>query len=280
MKKVNFNSLENFEVPKEWIEKALNAKPKKKILFRPYVLGTAASLVLVTVLSLLFFKPFKQISEPPVAVSTTAATQATVATIAATENPAETKDPDATEAEPSTEESVEAQIDPTDPDKIEPEPEPETTEPTDDPSKVRLENNWRVHAIGQETYPMNAPVHNSTAIIPESSPLIPKDVLFTGYITIIISPDSPYYDEDVFYLDIKGYYSSDSIEVGGTVVLEPIERENGEKAVSFNLFNEGAYIPSADYSFIFYTEYDNGSYLKSKTLTESLYSYNSVTITI
>ena len=36
MKKVNFNSLENFEVPEEWIEKAINAKPKKKpLLLRP-----------------------------------------------------------------------------------------------------------------------------------------------------------------------------------------------------------------------------------------------------
>lgn len=50
MKKVNFNSLQNFEVPEGWIENALNASPKRKkpLLLRPYLLGTAASLVILS----------------------------------------------------------------------------------------------------------------------------------------------------------------------------------------------------------------------------------------
>lgn len=58
MKKVNFNALQNFEVPESWIENAINAKPKKKIYqlnFR--YIGTAASVVLavgITLFSLLY----------------------------------------------------------------------------------------------------------------------------------------------------------------------------------------------------------------------------------
>ena len=47
MKPLNFDALTNFEVPEEWIEKALSAKPKKKpIILRPYVIGSAAAIVL------------------------------------------------------------------------------------------------------------------------------------------------------------------------------------------------------------------------------------------
>lgn len=47
MKKLNFNALTQFEVPESWIERALDAKPKKKPLWlRPVVIGSAASLVI------------------------------------------------------------------------------------------------------------------------------------------------------------------------------------------------------------------------------------------
>ena len=278
MKKVNFNSLENFEVPEEWIEKALNAKPKKKILFRPYVLGAAASLVLVTALSLLLFRPFQKISAPPVAVSTTepsSVTEATVAPTAATENPAE------------TENTVESQIDPTDPDELEPEPEsqlepkpePETVhkyeirEQIDDPSKFRVDNKWELDK--REMRP-------NAGLLPDYYMLLSEDELFTGDITIIVSPDSPFYNDEILSLYIKGYYRDDSTEIKGFIDLEPIQGENGEKTITFNLFDEGVYTPSADYSFLFEYYWDNetGSYLSSKTLTEQLYSDNSVTITI
>ena len=47
MKKVNFNALQNFEVPESWIENAINAKPKKKLFhLNPRHLGMAACLVI------------------------------------------------------------------------------------------------------------------------------------------------------------------------------------------------------------------------------------------
>lgn len=47
MKKLNFDALTQFEVPESWIERALDAKSKKKPLWlRPVVIGSAASLVI------------------------------------------------------------------------------------------------------------------------------------------------------------------------------------------------------------------------------------------
>ena len=47
MKKLNFDALTQFEVPESWIERALDAKPKKKPFWlRPAVIGGAASLVI------------------------------------------------------------------------------------------------------------------------------------------------------------------------------------------------------------------------------------------
>lgn len=47
MKKLNFDALTQFEVPESWIQRALDAKPKKKPLWlRPVVIGSAASLVI------------------------------------------------------------------------------------------------------------------------------------------------------------------------------------------------------------------------------------------
>ena len=49
MRKVNFNALKNVSAPESWVEKALHAKPKKKPIFlRPYFIGTAASVVVVS----------------------------------------------------------------------------------------------------------------------------------------------------------------------------------------------------------------------------------------
>ena len=77
MKKVNFNAAMNFEVTESWIEKALNAKPKKKPLYlRPYVIGSAAGVVLavaVTVFAVIFTSqaPISPQSPVPVKPQTT-----------------------------------------------------------------------------------------------------------------------------------------------------------------------------------------------------------------
>lgn len=272
MKKVNFNSLENFEVPEEWIEKAINAKPKKKpILLRPYVWETAASVAAVITASLLLFNSFKPSNVSPLAVSTTVPSttvQKTIPSTAATEKPTEPKTEPATEikTEPATGQTVPAQTESA------AEPQHPTVAPTDDPSKFRIKEKWEVDTRVER--PAASPV------LTDSLLLLSQDELFTGDITIIVSPDSPFYERKIFRLAVTGEYSSDSIEVGGEVILEPVQGENGEKTVTFNLFKEGAYTPSADYSFLFYNLDDNGSKTDTKTLTEPLYSGNSITINI
>lgn len=272
MKKVNFNSLENFEVPEEWIEKAINAKPKKRpLLLRPYIIGTAASIVLVTAASLLLFNSLNPSNVTPVAVSTTAPTEAVtvkVPSTAATEKPTEPK------TVPTTESKTETETVPTDPAETEPVTEPQLTTvvPTDDPSKFRIKEKWEVDTSAERS--------DAALVSPDTPLLLSQDELFTGDITVIVSPESPFYERKAFYLDVTGEYSSDAIEVGGEVILEPVHGENGEKSVTFNLFSEGAYTPSTDYSFLFYNLDGNGSKSDAKTLTEPLYSNNSVTITI
>ena len=284
MKKVNFNSLESFKVPEEWIEKAINAKPKKKpLLLCPYVCGTAASVVLVTVTSLLLFNSLKPSSFTPVAVSTTADADAATAiapstadaekltefqTAIATESKAEpatennTKPEPENKTEPATVQTAPAEI----------EPENETQPQTDDPSKIRIKEKWEVDT--------RAVKPNAGLLSADTPLLLSQEELFTGDITVIVSPDSPFYEEKTFRLDVTGEYSSDEIEVGGEVILEPVEGENGEKTVTFNLFKEGAYTPSTDYSFIFYNYDESGSKIDVKTLTEPLYSDNSITIIV
>ena len=276
MKKVNFNKLEGYNVPEEWIEKALNAKPKKKsLLLRPYVWGTAASIVLVAAVSLLLFNSFKPSNVTPIVVSTTAPTEAVTETVqptAASEKPTEQQTAPATESktEPET-----VRTEPTENESAtesQPPTAAPTAAPTDDPSKFRIKERWEVDTSA---------VRPNAAMVSEDTPLLlSQDELFTGDITVIVSPDSPFYEKKSFRLDITGRYSSDAIEVRGEVILEPVQGENGEKTVTFNLFNEGAYTPSADYSFLFYYFDDNASKTNCETMTEPLYSGNSITITI
>lgn len=271
MKKVNFNSLESFEVPEEWIEKAINAKPKKKpLLLCPYVCGTAASVVLVTVTSLLLFNSLKPSSFTPVAVSTTADAEKLTEfqTAFATESKAEPATENNTKPEPENKtEPATVQTAP-----AENEPENETHPQTDDPSKIRIKEKWEVDT--------RAVKPNAGLLSADTPLLLSQEELFTGDITVIVSPDSPFYEEKTFRLDVTGEYSSDEIEVGGEVILEPVEGENREKTVTFNLFKEGAYTPSTDYSFIFYNYDESGSKIDVKTLTEPLYSDNSITIIV
>lgn len=276
MKKVNFNSLEGFEVPEEWIEKAVNAKPKKKpLLLRPYVWGTAASVVLVSAASLLLLSHLKPPVAVPVAVSTTVATEAATAAYeptAAVEKPTQPKTVPATESktEPSTAQTEPVETEP----ETKPATEPQlpTVAPTDDLSKFCIKEKWYVDT--------SAVRPDATANAADTLLILSQDELFTGNITVIVSPDSPFYERKAFRLDVTGEYSSDAIAVGGEVILEPVQGENGEKTVTFNLFNEGAYTPSTDYLFLFYNLDENGSKTDTKTLTEPLYSNNSITITI
>lgn len=81
MKKVYFNAAKSFEVPESWIENAVNAKPKKKpLLLRPYLIGTAASVVLavaVTIFAVVATNRNVTKPKPPIPVKPQAATAAT-----------------------------------------------------------------------------------------------------------------------------------------------------------------------------------------------------------
>lgn len=272
MKKVNFNSLENFEVPEEWIEKALNAKPKKKpLLLRPYVLGTAASVVLVAAVSLLMLKPFGGSNVTPIAVSTTAPSEATQPSTAPTKA---TEEATAPQTEPSTgkrEVPSTVQTEPITQPPTEAPTEPETVPPTDDPSKFRIKSDWELDLCLERS--------DGAMVSPDSSLLLSESELFKGDITVEISSDSRFYDHRTFCMELSGYYKNSSEKIGGTVILEPQQTEDGKKSVTFNIFKEREYIPSADYTIRIFAYNDNGSKTE-KTLTEKLYSNNSVKISI
>ena len=272
MKKVNFNKLENFEIPESWIENALNAKPKKKpLLLRPYVWGTAASVVLIAAVSLLVLKPFRSSSEPPASVSATAASGTTEQTAATEGTTVASSTLQTSPAKAPAASSAPQTLSTEAPAETEPVPEPtEQTEQTDDPSKFRIKDTWFVDTCAVRSD--STPVQNDTPL------LLDKSELFTGDITVTVAPGSEFSDRAHISLEISGYYGPDAQAVGGGVLLELVQGGNGEKTVSFNLFDERAYTPSADYTFRFYCYNDDGSRTEIKTLTEQLYSDNPVTV--
>ncbi len=296
MKKVNFNSLENFEVPEEWIEKAINAKPKKKpLLLRPYVWGTAASIVLVGAASLFILKPFKSGDSLPAAAGTTAAPTETAkaddtpASTAGTEPAAKPETTDSTEATKSTD--VPASTTGTVP----------STEKTTVPSTVQTDPTGtgrhdygepHAHDIpeGQSVYHIDSKwevdlsldrpnTRSDSAEIPQE-PMLTKDELFTGNITVEVLSDSLFYDCDTIYIEFSGCYNNGSRKIDGRVILAPKQTEDGKRSATFNLFYDEAYTPSADYTIRIYALNDNGSKTDVETLTKPLYSDNSITISI
>ena len=66
--KRNFNVIMNLEVPESWVENAVNipqtAPKRKKWILKPYLIGTAASLVLAVVLSVIIFAANQHITSP------------------------------------------------------------------------------------------------------------------------------------------------------------------------------------------------------------------------
>lgn len=296
MKKVNFNSLENFEVPEEWIEKAINAKPKKKpLLLRPYVWGTAASIVLVAAASLFILKPFKSGDSLPAAVGTTAAPTETAK---ADDAPAST-----TETEPAAKPETTA---PTEATKSTDSPASTTgtvpsTEKTTVPSTVQTDPTGtgrhdygepHAHYIpeGQSVYHIDSKwevdlsldrpnSRSDSAEIPQE-PMLTKDELFTGNITVEVLSDSLFYDCDTIYMEISGCYNNGSRRIDGRVILAPKQTEDGKKSATFNLFYDEAYTPSADYTISIYALNENGSKTDVLTMNMPLYSDNSITINI
>ena len=296
MKKVNFNSLENFEVPEEWIEKAINAKPKKKpLLLRPYVWGTAASVVLVAAASLFILKPFKSGDSLPAAAGTTAAPTETAkaddtpASTAGTEPAAKPETTDSTEATKSTDApasttgTVPSTEKTTVPSTVQTDPtgtgrhdygEPHAHDIPEGQSVYHIDSKWEVDLS------LDRPNSRSDSAEIPQEPMLTKDELFTGNITVEVLSDSLFYDCDTIYIEFSGCYNNGSRKIDGRVILAPKQTEDGKISATFNLFYDEAYTPSADYTIRIYTLNDNGSKTDVETLTKPLYSDNSITISI
>lgn len=296
MKKVNFNSLENFEVPEEWIEKAINAKPKKKpLLLRPYVLGTAASIVLVGAASLFILKPFKSGDSLPAAAGTTAAPTETAkaddtpASTAGTEPAAKPETTDSTEATksndapasttgtvPSTEKTTvpsTVQTDPTGTGRHD-YGEPHAHDIPEGQSVYHIDSKWEVDLS------LDRPNSRSDSAEIPQEPMLTKDELFTGNITVEVLSDSLFYDCDTIYIEFSGCYNNGSRKIDGRVILAPKQTEDGKRSAIFNLFYDEAYTPSADYTIRIYALNENGSKTDVLTMNMPLYSDNSITISI
>ncbi len=296
MKKVNFNSLENFEVPEEWIEKAINAKPKKKpLLLRPYVWGTAASIVLVGAASLFILKPFKSGDSLPAAAGTTAAPTETAkaddtpASTAGTEPAAKPETTDSTEATKSTDApasttgTVPSTEKTTVPSTVQTDPtgtgrhdygEPHAHDIPEGQSVYHIDSKWEVDLS------LDRPNSRSDSAEIPQEPMLTKDELFTGNITVEVLSDSLFYDCDTIYIEFSGCYNNGSRKIDGRVILAPKQTEDGKRSATFNLFYDEAYTPSADYTIRIYALNDNGSKTAVETLTKPLYSDNSITISI
>ena len=296
MKKVNFNSLENFEVPEEWIEKAINAKPKKKpLLLRPYVWGTAASIVLVAAASLFILKPFKSGDSLPAAAGTTAAPTETAkaddtpASTAGTEPAAKPETTDSTEATKSTDApasttgTVPSTEKTTVPSTVQTDPtgtgrhdygEPHAHDIPEGQSVYHIDSKWEVDLS------LDRPNSRSDSAEIPQEPMLTKDELFTGNITVEVLSDSLFYDCDTIYIEFSGCYNNGSRKIDGRVILAPKQTEDGKRSATFNLFYDEAYTPSADYTIRIYALNDNGSKTDVETLTKPLYSDNSITISI
>ncbi len=296
MKKVNFNSLENFEVPEEWIEKAINAKPKKKpLLLRPYVWGTAASIVLVGAASLFILKPFKSGDSLPAAAGTTAAPTETAkaddtpASTAGTEPAAKPETTDSTEATKSTDApasttgTVPSTEKTTVPSTVQTDPtgtgrhdygEPHAHDIPEGQSVYHIDSKWEVDLS------LDRPNSRSDSAEIPQEPMLTKDELFTGNITVEVLSDSLFYDCDTIYIEFSGCYNNGSRKIDGRVILAPKQTEDGKRSATFNLFYDEAYTPSADYTIRIYSLNDNCSKTAVETLTKPLYSDNSITISI
>ena len=296
MKKVNFNSLENFEVPEEWIEKAINAKPKKKpLLLRPYVWGTAASIVLVGAASLFILKPFKSGDSLPAAAGTTAAPTETAkaddtpASTAGPEPAAKPETTDSTEATKSTDApasttgTVPSTEKTTVPSTVQTDPtgtgrhdygEPHAHDIPEGQSVYHIDSKWEVDLS------LDRPNSRSDSAEIPQEPMLTKDELFTGNITVEVLSDSLFYDCDTIYIEFSGCYNNGSRKIDGRVILAPKQTEDGKRSATFNLFYDEAYTPSADYTIRIYALNDNGSKTAVETLTKPLYSDNSITISI
>ena len=304
MKKVNFNAAKNFEVPESWIEKALNAKPKKKPLYlRPYAIGSAAGVVLavaVTVFAVIFTSqaPVSPQSPVPVKPQTT-----TVSSTAPTEPKPSSEQPTTRKVVPTT--APPTQPEPTQPEPTQPKPTEASaearantvpaekkTEPTEDngtqypysEERYQLSDSWEIKE--NDSYPdsgrsNSASARNESAHEVEIPPdMLKVSELYTGTITVRTAADSPYNVNGNILCEISSYYAPADKKIDGVVSRMLTDGENGEKTVRFNLYDCRKYIPSGcTYTFTFAGKTADGEPV-TKTVTQILSGKQSVNITI
>lgn len=276
MKKVNFNAAQSFEVPESWIENAVNAKPEKKpVYLRPYVIGSAASVVLavaVTIFAVVAMNkaPIKPQSLIPVKPQTT--TSATVEPTAAPTSAAtqpQTKAPVATQ--PVTQPVTEVVTQPV----TEPVTEAVTEAPTEFPvvgeDERMLSDEWIISNVEGVAMSDGARINGA---------ILKMDELYTGSVTVRTAKDSPFGADDVLRCTVTAKFTALNDRTDGIVALKLSDNGNGEKSVTFCPYKSGAYLPSGyAYTFTFTGKTEDGKEI-TKTVTQTLSGKSPVTITI
>ena len=278
MKPLNFDALTNFEVPEEWIEKALSAKPKKKpFIFRPYVIGSAAAIVLAVGITVFAVATLKNNSQKPNAL--VAAPMATVETTDYTE-PVQ----DTAEAQPVTQPETAAQTEPSETQKPTQPPEttpvetqpintqaPETQPPVetteDESSKYQMSTEWftDVRSVRPEPW---GPACESPSVEP---PKLDISELYTGDVIIKVAPDSLFYESARIDVSITATHKESGARFSGTVITAPEKDENGEAVTRFNFFENNVYIPdNCEYTFEFRAYDENGDFIPDSYKTVKL----------
>ena len=274
----DFSQLKSFKTPENWIETAIKIPQKKKplpFILRPYVIGTAASLVIVAaaVLTILLSSGGKPplgnehgfAVQPAVTVPTEIIeeTNASGEVIATHVVPVITEGttPQATEIIEVTNNSGEViatQAVPV----TSPPATGATTAPNTNPAQTTGGTTATEATIKPTTAEPTAPatvpvtihtqpawdVQETTNISEEVDPAI-EDVTdniqtgktdppteYTGTLTLIITPDSPLFGSVYVKLDI---YNESGDKVGNTVVLKPKLSNAGFKAVTITPGDQG-----------------------------------------
>ena len=263
MKPLNFDALTNFEVPEEWIEKALSAKPKKKpIILRPYVIGSAAAIVLAVGIAVFAVATLKNNSQKPNAL--VAAPMATVETTDSTARP-EAQPETAAQTEPATQEATAVTERPVPPTLPYTGATVETTE--DESSKYQMSTEWftDVRSVRPEPW---AQACESPSVEP---PKLDISELYTGDVIIKVAPDSLFYESARIDVSITATHKESGARFSGTVITAPEKDENGEAVTRFNFFENNVYIPDdCEYTFEFRAYDENGDFIPDSYKTVKL----------
>ena len=276
MKPLNFDALTNFEVPEEWIEKALSAKPKKKpIILRPYVIGSAAAIVLAVGITVFAVATLKNNSQKPNAL--VAAPMATVETTDSTAPPEaqpettdstarpEAQPETAAQTEPATQEATAVTERPVPPTLPYTGATVETTE--DESSKYQMSTEWftDVRSVIPESWGQAC---ESPSVEP---PKLDISELYTGDVIIKVAPDSLFYESARIDVSITATHKESGARFSGTVITAPEKDENGEAVTRFNFFENNVYIPDdCEYTFEFIAYDENGDFIPDSYKTVKL----------